>query len=44
MSHRIALTALLLVASACATELTPEQLEAREQEKAAQVFADDPRR
>lgn len=44
MSHRIALTALLLVASACATELTPEQLEAREQEKADQVFADDPRR
>mmetsp|Transcript_33092 Transcript_33092/g.42646 ORF Transcript_33092/g.42646 Transcript_33092/m.42646 type:complete len:166 (-) Transcript_33092:325-822(-) len=44
MSHRIAFTALLLVASACATELTPEQLEARDQERAAQVFADDPRR
>lgn len=44
MSHRIALTALLLVASACATELTPEQLEAREQQKADQVFANDPRR
>lgn len=44
MSHRIALTALLLVVSACATELTPEQLEAREQAKAEQVFADDPRR
>ena len=44
MSHRIALTALLLVVSACATELTPEQLEAREQEKADQVFANDPRR
>ncbi|GAB5455021.1 MAG: hypothetical protein Hens2KO_12500 [Henriciella sp.] len=44
MSHRIALTALLLVVSACATELTPEQLEAREQKKADQVFADDPRR
>ena len=44
MSHRIALTALLLAAAGCATELTPEQLEAREQAKAAQVFADDPRR
>ena len=44
MARRIALTALLLVASACATELTPEQLEAREQEKADQVFANDPRR
>ena len=44
MSHRIALTALLLAVSACATELTPEQLEAREQEKADQVFANDPRR
>lgn len=44
LSHRIALAATLFVVSACATELTPEQLEAREKEKAEQVFANDPRR
>ena len=44
LSHRIALAATFLIVSACATELTPEQLEAREKEKAEQVFANDPRR
>lgn len=44
LSHRIAFAAMLFVVSACATATTPEQLEAREQAKAEQVFADDPRR
>ncbi|MFN3211652.1 MAG: DUF6491 family protein [Henriciella sp.] len=44
LSHRIAFAATLFVVSACATDLTPEQLEAREKEKAEQVFANDPRR
>ncbi|MEP1142880.1 MAG: DUF6491 family protein [Henriciella sp.] len=44
LSHRIAVAAMLFTVSACATATTPEQLEAREQERAAQVFADDPRR
>jgi len=44
LSHRIVFAAMLFIVSACATATTPEQLEAREQDRAAQVFADDPRR
>ncbi|MEL7113241.1 MAG: DUF6491 family protein [Pseudomonadota bacterium] len=44
LSHRIAFAAMLFVVSACATATTPEQLEAREKDRAAEVFADDPRR
>lgn len=44
LSHRITFAAMILVVSACATATTPEQLEAREAKRAAEVFADDPRR
>lgn len=44
LSHRIAFAAMLFVVSACATATTPEQLEAREKDRAAEVFAGDPRR
>lgn len=44
LSHRIAFAATLFVVSACATATTPEQIEARENAKAEQVFAGDPRR
>ena len=44
LSHRITFAAMILVVSACATATTPEQLEARETKRAAEVFADDPRR
>ena len=44
LSHRIAFAAMLFVVSACATATTPEQLEAREKERAEEVFAGDPRR
>ena len=48
LSHRIAFAGMLFVISACATATTPEALEAREQareqERRAEVFADDPRR
>ena len=44
LSHRIAFAAMLFVVSACATATTPEQLEAREKDRAAQVFEGDPRR
>lgn len=44
LSHRLAFAAMLFVVSACATATTPEQLEAREAKRAADVFADDPRR
>jgi hypothetical protein len=48
LSHRIAFAGMLFIVSACATATTPEALEAREQakeeERRAEVFADDPRR
>jgi hypothetical protein len=44
LSHRLAFAAMLFVVSACATATSPEQLEAREANRAAEVFADDPRR
>ena len=44
LTHRIAFAAMLFAVSACATAATPEQLAAKEEAKAAQVFADDPRR
>ncbi len=44
LTHRIVFAAMLLTVTACATATTPEALEAREQAKAAAVFANDPRR
>ena len=48
LSHRLAFAGMLFIVSACATATTPEALEARqearEQERRAEVFADDPRR
>lgn len=48
LSHRIAFAGMLFIVSACATATTPEALEAREQareqDRRAEVFADDPRR
>ncbi|MEM6554754.1 MAG: DUF6491 family protein [Pseudomonadota bacterium] len=44
LTHRIAFAALLFTVAACATDTTPEALEAREKARAAEVFADDPRR
>ena len=44
LTHRLAFAAMLFAVSACASAPTPEQLEAREASRAAQVFADDPRR
>ncbi|MEM7640502.1 MAG: DUF6491 family protein [Pseudomonadota bacterium] len=44
LTHRIAFAAMLFTVTACATATTPEALEAREQARAAEVFADDPRR
>lgn len=44
LSHRLVFAAMLFVVSACATATSPEQLEAREANRAAEVFADDPRR
>lgn len=44
LTHRIAFAAMLFTVSACATATTPEALEAREKERAEQVFASDPRR
>ena len=48
LTHRIAFAAMLFTVAACATATTPEALEAREQARdearAAQVFANDPRR
>ena len=44
LTHRIVFAAMLFVVSACATATTPEQLAAKEEAKAAEVFAEDPRR
>ena len=48
LTHRIAFAAMLFTVAACATATTPEALEAqqqaREEARAAQVFANDPRR
>ncbi len=44
LTHRIAFAAMILTVTACATATTPEALEAREQARLAEVFADDPRR
>jgi len=42
--HRIAFAGMLMGVTACATATTPEALEAREKDRAEQVFANDPRR
>lgn len=48
LTHRIAFAAMLFTVAACATATTPEALEAqqqaREEARAAEVFANDPRR
>lgn len=44
LTHRIAFAAMLFVVSACATATTPEELATKEDAKADEVFAGDPRR
>ena len=44
LTHRIAFAAMIFTVTACATATTPEALEAREQAREAEVFANDPRR
>lgn len=44
LAHRTAFAVLLFAVSACATDTSPEAVAEREQERAAQVFANDVRR